>query len=60
MNAALISVQDIFEKDINLRMNKYKRKRKELLGKNKSIVDFANAHNYLNLLLLIEQILYLI
>lgn len=35
-----------FENDINLRMINYKNKRKELLGKNKSILDFANAHNY--------------
>jgi len=35
-----------YEKDINLRMSNYKRKRKELLGKEKSILNFANAHNY--------------
>ncbi len=35
-----------FEQDINLRMDNYNRKKKELLGKKKSIVNFANGHNY--------------
>ena len=35
-----------FEKDINLRMDSYKNKRKELLGKTKNIVDFANGYQY--------------
>ncbi|MDO4757124.1 MAG: alpha-amylase family glycosyl hydrolase, partial [Parabacteroides sp.] len=34
------------EEDINLRMDLYKRKRKDLLGKIKNIVDFANGHKY--------------
>ncbi len=35
-----------FEKDIDLRMENYKKKRGELLGDNESLVDFANAHEY--------------
>lgn len=35
-----------YEKDIELRMDNYKRKRKELLGENKSLVEFANGHQY--------------
>ena len=35
-----------FEQDINLRMDNYKRKRKELLGEEKSLVDFANGYKY--------------
>ena len=35
-----------FEKDIELRMANYKRVKKELLGKDKSLEDFANAHQY--------------
>ena len=34
------------EEDINLRMDLYKSKRKDLLGKIKNIVDFANGHKY--------------
>ncbi len=34
------------EDDINLRMDLYKSKRKDLLGKIKNIVDFANGHKY--------------
>ena len=35
-----------FENDINLRMDNYQRKRKELLGDSKSLVDFANGYEY--------------
>ncbi len=35
-----------YEKDINLRMENYKSKRKELLGKGRKISNFANAHKY--------------
>ena len=35
-----------FEKDINFRMENYKAKRKELLGKARKISSFANAHKY--------------
>ena len=35
-----------FEKDINLRMENFKRKKKELLGNNLSLSDFANGHKY--------------
>ena len=35
-----------FESDINLRMDCYKNKRKELLGENGDIVSFANGHKY--------------
>ncbi len=35
-----------FERDINLRMDLYAKKRAELLSKVDSLVDFANAHEY--------------
>ena len=35
-----------FEQDINLRMDNYKSKRKELLGRKRSLSSFANGHNY--------------
>ncbi|MBR6607974.1 MAG: alpha amylase C-terminal domain-containing protein [Oscillospiraceae bacterium] len=35
-----------FEKDIDLRMENYKTKRKELLGKTRYIKDFANGYEY--------------
>ena len=35
-----------FEKDINLRMENYTHKRKELLGKGKKISSFSNAHKF--------------
>ncbi|MEE1086042.1 MAG: alpha-amylase family glycosyl hydrolase [Schaedlerella sp.] len=35
-----------FENDINLRMDSYKRKRKELLKNVKTLKDFANAYEY--------------
>ncbi len=35
-----------YERDIALRMDNYKKKKRELLGKNGSLVDFANAHLY--------------
>lgn len=35
-----------FENDINLRMDSYKRKRKELLQDAKTLKDFANAYEY--------------
>jgi len=35
-----------FEGDINLRMNCYKSKKADLVGKKGSLVDFANGHNY--------------
>jgi len=35
-----------YEKDIALRMDNYKRTKKALLGKDKSLIDFANAHQY--------------
>ena len=35
-----------YEKDINLRMDCYKQKKKELLGKEKRLVDFANGYKY--------------
>lgn len=35
-----------FEGDIKLRMGNYNYKRNELLGDNRSIVDFANGYNY--------------
>ena len=35
-----------YEKDINLRMDSYKRKRKELLGESDSLMDFANGHQH--------------
>ena len=35
-----------FESDINLRMDLYKKKRKELVKRGQTISDFANAHQY--------------
>ncbi|MBQ1235032.1 MAG: 1,4-alpha-glucan-branching enzyme, partial [Oscillospiraceae bacterium] len=35
-----------YEKDIELRMENYKKKKKELVGKNGSLSDFANGHHY--------------
>jgi len=35
-----------YEKDINLRMQNYADKRKELLGEKGSLTDFANGHEY--------------
>ena len=35
-----------YEDDINLRMDLYKSKRKNMMGKIKKIVDFANGHKY--------------
>lgn len=35
-----------YEKDIDLRMNSYKRKKKELLKKGQKLVDFANGYEY--------------
>ena len=35
-----------FEDDINLRMDNYKRKKKELLGEAKNLTDFANGYEY--------------
>ena len=35
-----------FEADINLRMENYKRKKKELVGRGGRLIDFANAHEY--------------
>jgi len=35
-----------FENDINLRMDCYNKKRKELVGENGDLVSFANGHNY--------------
>ena len=35
-----------FEQDLNLRMENYKRKRRELVGRSKSISEFANGYNY--------------
>lgn len=35
-----------FEKDINLRVELYKKKRKELLGNGKKLSAFANGHKY--------------
>lgn len=35
-----------YEADINLRMDHYKAKRKQILGKKRKLSDFANAHNY--------------
>ena len=34
------------EKDINLRMNNYYKKRKELVGKKGNLIDFANGYEY--------------
>ena len=35
-----------YENDINLRMDAYKQKKKELLGKGNNLVDFANGYQY--------------
>ena len=35
-----------FEKDFDLRMNNYKSKKKELLGKGQKLTDFANGYKY--------------
>lgn len=35
-----------YEKDIQLRMDNYARKREELVGKNGSLSDFSNGHEY--------------
>ncbi len=35
-----------YEKDINLRMEHYKRKKKELTGSTGSLTDFSNAHHF--------------
>ncbi len=35
-----------YEKDINLRMEHYKQKKKELLGAKGKLTDFANGHKY--------------
>ena len=35
-----------FESDIEMRMENYKRKRKELLGRRRKIGNFANGHHY--------------
>lgn len=35
-----------YSQDLDLRMNNYYRKKEEILGDDKSILDFANAHNY--------------
>ena len=35
-----------FESDIQLRMNNYYNKKKELVGENGRLVDFANGHHY--------------
>jgi len=35
-----------FENDIKLRMSNYERKRRELIGDNGKLIDFANAHEY--------------
>lgn len=35
-----------YEQDIDLRMDLYRHKRKELLGKTKNITDFANGYQY--------------
>lgn len=35
-----------FKEDIDLRMKRYADKRKQLLGRRRSLVDFANAHRY--------------
>ena len=38
-----------YRKDIDLRMNNYKSKKKELLGKRGKLTDFANGHHYFGL-----------
>ena len=35
-----------YEKDINLRMNNYKNKKQELVGKKGNLIDFANGHHF--------------
>ena len=35
-----------FEKDIKLRMSRYRAKKKQLLNKGEKLIDFANAHKY--------------
>ena len=35
-----------FASDIELRMSNYERKKKELLGNDLSLKDFANGHEY--------------
>ena len=35
-----------YQKDLDLRMELYRKKRRQILGKTKSLVDFANAHTY--------------
>ena len=35
-----------FEGDINLRMDLYKKKKKELVKRGTKLTDFANAHEY--------------
>ena len=35
-----------FEADINLRMENYKKKKRELVGRGGRLIDFANAHEY--------------
>ncbi len=35
-----------YEKDVNLRVDNYKRKKKSLVGTKGSLVDFANGYNY--------------
>ena len=35
-----------FESDINLRMNNYYNKKRELVGDNGKLIDFANGHHY--------------
>lgn len=35
-----------YKKDIELRMNNFRKKRAELIDKNGSLLDFANAHEY--------------
>ncbi len=39
-------ILEAYEDDINLRMDNYKRKKAELLGEGKSLVDFANGYQY--------------
>ena len=35
-----------FEADLQLRMDNYKRKKRELVGRSGKLIDFANAHEY--------------
>ena len=35
-----------YQKDLDLRMALYRKKRKQILGKTNTLVDFANAHTY--------------